>query len=218
MSYTAQSRRVRDLALRDGARRRALGSCVTRFAPYGYTATLAFLEERCGRLDNPQNLIRAIDLLDASRAVWLAELTSFAAARTAAKAAGNRRPTSTELARIANIGWPGGTPEDPPVSRAFLRQFGLIAIAPEPVRLRRRIRWRDKRLATHPSPHLSSGAIARVHHADSGAPDQPRADGHVRAFPRAGVPEPRFELVDVPAGTVEERVELIDGCIRSWAE
>jgi predicted ATPase len=27
-----------------------------------------------------------------------------------------------------------------------------------------------------------------------------------------------FELVDVPAGTVEERVELIDGCIRSWTE
>ena len=27
-----------------------------------------------------------------------------------------------------------------------------------------------------------------------------------------------FELVDVPAGTVEERVKIIDGCIRSWAE
>jgi len=27
-----------------------------------------------------------------------------------------------------------------------------------------------------------------------------------------------FELVDVPAGPVEERVELIDGSIRSWAE
>ncbi|GHJ43138.1 hypothetical protein Cs7R123_04800 [Catellatospora sp. TT07R-123] len=27
-----------------------------------------------------------------------------------------------------------------------------------------------------------------------------------------------FELVDVPAGTVEERVELVDGCIRSWAD
>jgi len=27
-----------------------------------------------------------------------------------------------------------------------------------------------------------------------------------------------FELVDVPAGTVEERAELIDGCIRSWAD
>jgi predicted ATPase len=26
-----------------------------------------------------------------------------------------------------------------------------------------------------------------------------------------------FELVTVPAGSVEERVELIDGCIRSWA-
>ncbi|MEV4508186.1 AAA family ATPase [Dactylosporangium sp. NPDC049525] len=27
-----------------------------------------------------------------------------------------------------------------------------------------------------------------------------------------------FELVDVPVGTVEERVDFIDGCIRSWAE
>ncbi|WP_327003642.1 AAA family ATPase [Dactylosporangium sp. NBC_01737] len=26
-----------------------------------------------------------------------------------------------------------------------------------------------------------------------------------------------FELVDVPAGTVEERVDLIDRCIRSWS-
>jgi predicted ATPase len=27
-----------------------------------------------------------------------------------------------------------------------------------------------------------------------------------------------FELVDVPAGTLEERVELVDGYIRSWAQ
>jgi predicted ATPase len=27
-----------------------------------------------------------------------------------------------------------------------------------------------------------------------------------------------FDLVDIPAGTVKERVELIDGCIQSWAE
>jgi predicted ATPase len=27
-----------------------------------------------------------------------------------------------------------------------------------------------------------------------------------------------FELVDVPAATIEERLDLIDGCIRSWAE
>lgn len=27
-----------------------------------------------------------------------------------------------------------------------------------------------------------------------------------------------FALVDVPSGTVEERVRLIDGCIRSWSE
>jgi predicted ATPase len=27
-----------------------------------------------------------------------------------------------------------------------------------------------------------------------------------------------FDLVDVPAGTLEERVELVDGYIRSWAE
>jgi predicted ATPase len=27
-----------------------------------------------------------------------------------------------------------------------------------------------------------------------------------------------FELVDVPPGTLEERVELVDGCLRSWTE
>jgi len=36
---------------------------------------------------------------------------------------------------------------------------------------------------------------------------------HEQAYRKHG-----FELVDVPAGTVEERVELIDGCLRSWAE
>lgn len=35
---------------------------------------------------------------------------------------------------------------------------------------------------------------------------------HVQAYRSHG-----FELVDVPAGTVEERVELIDKCVRSWA-
>lgn len=36
---------------------------------------------------------------------------------------------------------------------------------------------------------------------------------HEQAYRNLG-----FDLVDVPAGTVEERVELIDGCLRSWAE
>lgn len=35
---------------------------------------------------------------------------------------------------------------------------------------------------------------------------------HVQAYRTHG-----FELVDVPAGTVEERVELVDKCVRSWA-
>ncbi|MBF9131039.1 AAA family ATPase [Plantactinospora sp. S1510] len=36
---------------------------------------------------------------------------------------------------------------------------------------------------------------------------------HVQAYRDHG-----FELVDVPAGSVEERVELIDRCLRAWAE
>ncbi|GAA3227097.1 AAA family ATPase [Dactylosporangium siamense] len=35
---------------------------------------------------------------------------------------------------------------------------------------------------------------------------------HERAYREHG-----FELLDVPAGTVEERAELIDGCLRNWA-
>lgn len=36
---------------------------------------------------------------------------------------------------------------------------------------------------------------------------------HTQAYQEYG-----FELVDVPAGTVEERVDLIDGYLRSWTE
>lgn len=150
MSYAVHSRRVRDEALSLGIRRRALGSCVVLYGPYGYRATLAFLAEQCGRLDTPQGLTCAIDLLDASRAVWLGELAAFGVGRRVAKAGGNRRPAATELARFAAMGWPGGPRESPPVSQSLLRQFGLVSSMPEPVRLRRRIRWRNLRLASPP--------------------------------------------------------------------
>jgi len=37
-------------------------------------------------------------------------------------------------------------------------------------------------------------------------------------FHRQAYRDHGFELVDVPAGTLEERVDLVDGYIRSWAE
>jgi hypothetical protein len=151
VSYAIHSRRVRDEALSLGVRRSALGSCVVLYGPYGYRETLAFLNRRCGRLDTPEGLTCAIDLLDASRAVWLAQLAAFGAGRRAAKAAGTRRPAAAELARFAAMGWPGGPHDGRAVSQSFLRQFGLIQSLPEPVRLRRRIRWRNRRLATPPA-------------------------------------------------------------------
>jgi hypothetical protein len=127
VSYAVHSRRVRDEALSLGVRRSALGSCVVLYGPYGYRATLAFLSRRCGRLDTPKGLTGAIDLLDASRTAWLAELAAFAAGRRVAKASGNRQPAATELAGFAAMGWPGGPHDGLTVSQPFLSQFGLMS-------------------------------------------------------------------------------------------
>lgn len=125
VSYAVHSRRVRDETLDLLARRGSLGSCVQLYRPYGYRGTLVFLAERCGRLKTPEALTGAIDLLDASRAVWLSELATFADDRRAAKAAGHRQPTREELARFATMGWPGYPHDSLPVATSFLHRFGL---------------------------------------------------------------------------------------------
>ncbi|MFC9388254.1 hypothetical protein [Streptomyces venezuelae] len=94
MSFGTYARRVRDEESSPARRHRALRSAVTEYAPLGYHATWAYLAatalpEPDLRRD-PAALLRALDTLEASRAVRLRETTAFAARRRAEKAAGRR--------------------------------------------------------------------------------------------------------------------------------
>jgi hypothetical protein len=152
VSYAALARRVRDGSRPLAVRRAALLACVQLYRPLGFEGTLRHLTHACGPLTTPERLVRAADMLDASRRAWLAEIAAYAGRRSMEKAAGRRNPPVTQLRSFAAMTWPGGT-GDVPVSPRFLRQFG---VAPRegpnpPVRLRRRLRWHDRALAEPPT-------------------------------------------------------------------
>jgi hypothetical protein len=93
MSFGSEARKVRDGSLPYGRRVRALAKCVELYRPLGYPATFHRLEEVAGRYRcDEAALIRAVDALDASRRLWLAEQTAYARRRTIAKRRGDRSP------------------------------------------------------------------------------------------------------------------------------
>ncbi|MFF1607897.1 hypothetical protein ACFVYA_08975 [Amycolatopsis sp. NPDC058278] len=102
MGFTERARRVRDGQLAHGRRVAALCSCVGLFHPIGHRATLSFLGELAGPYQHHESaLLRALEKLEASRAVWHEELASYLDARVRQKRLGRRGPS----------------PGDPPPSR-----------------------------------------------------------------------------------------------------
>jgi hypothetical protein len=102
VGFTERARRVRDGRLAHGRRVAALCSCVGLYHPIGHRATLSFLGELAGRYQHHESaLLRALEALEASRAVWRAEVASYAGARVKQKRLGRRVPS----------------PGDPPPSR-----------------------------------------------------------------------------------------------------
>ncbi|MGK5674285.1 hypothetical protein ACSNOB_15760 [Micromonospora sp. URMC 106] len=93
MSFSAYARQVRDPALPHRHRVSALRSCVQLYRPIGFYATLSFLEEQAGPFQRDEAaLLRALDVLAASRLARRAEFRRYAAARGAAKRRGQRSP------------------------------------------------------------------------------------------------------------------------------
>ncbi|MEV4641817.1 hypothetical protein AB0J80_31180 [Actinoplanes sp. NPDC049548] len=98
MSFGTYARKVRDRSLPYGRRVNALAGCVQLYRPIGYLATFAYLEHLAGPLRRDEYaLLRAVDALATSRAVWLKELDAYAARRQAAKRAGRRSTRPSEL-------------------------------------------------------------------------------------------------------------------------
>jgi hypothetical protein len=122
MAYRTSIRRVRDESLPLGWRYGALRSAVGYYCPLGFQATWAYVASEArpwgGRRWDGAALVRAIELLEDSRAVWLAELDAFAAARRTEKTAGRRCPRDADLEHLHGPRWPSTRPPS---------QLGLVA-------------------------------------------------------------------------------------------
>jgi hypothetical protein len=93
VSFGTYARKVRDHTLPHGRRVGALVSCVQMYQPIGFRATFSYLEHVAGPLRrNEAALLRAMDALSASRAIWLKQLAAYAEQRREAKRLGRRNP------------------------------------------------------------------------------------------------------------------------------
>ncbi|MFF8914516.1 hypothetical protein ACF08M_14620 [Streptomyces sp. NPDC015032] len=95
--FRSLARQVRDPRIDLALRRYSLRKCLERFAPYGHRATWDHLCARHGiepedRSPDPVRLMRALDELEAARAVWLGYEAGFAERRRREKHDGLRRP------------------------------------------------------------------------------------------------------------------------------
>jgi hypothetical protein len=93
VSFAADARKVRDANLPHLRRLAAFHSCVQRYKPLGFRATLSFVEQLAGpyRSDEPA-LLRAIAVVTDSREEWKEAVCAYATARGHAKSAGQRTP------------------------------------------------------------------------------------------------------------------------------
>ncbi|MFD7813600.1 hypothetical protein ACFV6E_11725 [Streptomyces sp. NPDC059785] len=103
-------------------RHAALRCAVGRYCPLGFNATWAYLTATAGPAPDlrrdPAALLRALDMLEESRAVHLTEVAEFAARRHLEKAAGRRSPHPSDTAALRGPRWPSTSPPS---------RLGLIA-------------------------------------------------------------------------------------------
>ncbi|MDI3408044.1 hypothetical protein [Streptomyces cavernicola] len=114
MGFGTDARRVRDERLPLARRHTALRCAVGKYGPLGFNATWAYLAATaCPAPDlrrDPVALLRALDTLEESREVRLAEGERFAARRRTEKAAGRRNPRASDVAALRGPRWPSAAP------------------------------------------------------------------------------------------------------------
>ncbi|MFG2587493.1 hypothetical protein [Streptomyces sp. NPDC048438] len=97
MGFTNFARKVRDPSLPYGHRVVALRSCAQLYRPIGFEATVSYLAHKAGPFrEDEEALLRALGVIEASRAAWQVELRAYAAARAEAKRRGFRAPGPRE--------------------------------------------------------------------------------------------------------------------------
>ncbi|MFJ8657892.1 hypothetical protein [Streptomyces sp. NPDC093795] len=189
MSFGTYARRVRDERLPTARRYTALRCAVGQYCPLGFHATWTYLAMTAVPSPDLRRdaaaLLRALDTLEASRAVRRAEVASFAARRRVEKAAGRRIRVGGPVAASWRPHWPTATAPS---------RLGLVAAVAD--------RHRAFRGLPRPDPTLVSDDVAlrltELHD---------RLDACGAAYVAAlGVPDDtaRDELVGVRAGIRDE--------------
>ncbi|MEU1816838.1 hypothetical protein ABZ543_16790 [Streptomyces roseifaciens] len=107
MSFSVHAKRVRDRSLPLVQRHRALRDVVGLYCPLGFHGTWAHLST-AGDLRNDEGaLLRALEMLEASRAVWIRETETFAEHRREEKARHRRTPPRAQVRYVYGPRWPG---------------------------------------------------------------------------------------------------------------
>jgi hypothetical protein len=109
VSFSNHARRVRNRSLPYGKRVSSLCSCVERYAPLGWHGTLRYLKEIVGDFErDEQALLRALEVLNASRLGRYAAQQAYAARRREEKKNGHRAPRSgdSDLGKRKQWSWP----------------------------------------------------------------------------------------------------------------
>ncbi|MET9593216.1 hypothetical protein ABZY45_20095 [Streptomyces sp. NPDC006516] len=127
MSFNNHARKARDMTLPHGLRVAQLRSCVQLYRPIGFHATLSFLEAQAGPYGRDERaLLRALDVLEASRDAWHGELRAFDGVRRRAKGQGARQPRRAERNPYREMWWSGAPREGALHALSFLRDRGWI--------------------------------------------------------------------------------------------
>ncbi|WP_406394118.1 hypothetical protein [Streptomyces sp. NBC_00887] len=126
MGFTNFARKVRDSSLPYGHRVVSLRSCVQLYRPIGFEATVSYLAHKAGPFRTDEDsLLRALGVIEASRAAWQLELKAYAEERAEAKRRGLRTPGPRE-----------GNPNSPEYWYGARREAALHAVGHWRVRLR----------------------------------------------------------------------------------
>ncbi|MEV0271446.1 hypothetical protein AB0H43_21930 [Hamadaea sp. NPDC050747] len=107
MSFGTYARRVRDTARPYAERYSALRCAVSMYCPVGFTATWSWLSITGDLRRDDAALMAALDRVELSRDVWLAEMSAFASRRRAEKNEHRRTPTQEERRYLYRWRWPG---------------------------------------------------------------------------------------------------------------
>ncbi|MEC3978666.1 hypothetical protein [Amycolatopsis sp. H20-H5] len=98
----------------------ALRRCVRAYHPLGFDATVSFLEKQAGRLSSEDGLLRAVELMETSHALWTADVRRYREARKQAKRLSQRFPDEIDPAPARY--WYGARREGALYAAGFWRQ------------------------------------------------------------------------------------------------